>query len=137
MQTGDGQGIDEIYRCYTSQLNKISTIVLVAFLLGEHSPFVLIDFVGGPFHVVETVDLEDWCHKSLHCKHIRLELGGWLQNMTSILLSSLQNPQIRICGSLQPTGVVSTDTESILLHLSTRTHRFEAIRTVPDSHISP
>ena len=55
MQTGDGQGIDEIYRCYTSQLNKISTIVLVAFLLGEHSPFVLIDFVGGPFHVAETV----------------------------------------------------------------------------------
>jgi hypothetical protein len=36
-------------------MNKTSTIALVAFLLGEHSPFELIDFVGGPFHVADTV----------------------------------------------------------------------------------
>jgi len=55
MQMVDGQNINGVCRCHTSQLNKISTIVLVACLLGEHSSLELIDFVGGPFHVADTV----------------------------------------------------------------------------------
>src|SRR5437773_3776341 len=47
--------INGICRYRTSQLNKIFTIVLVALLFSEHSPFELIDFDGGPFHVADTV----------------------------------------------------------------------------------
>ena len=55
MQRVDGQSINGICRCRTSQLNKISSIVLVVLLFSEHSPFELIDFDSGPFHVANTV----------------------------------------------------------------------------------
>ena len=41
--------------------------VLIAFLLGENSPFV-----GGPFHVADTVDHE-FCYKSRHTGSLRRE----------------------------------------------------------------
>ena len=40
------------------------------------------------------LDLEDWGHKSLYIKHISIRgRPDWLQVISSILLSSLQNPQ--------------------------------------------
>ena len=55
MQMVDGQSISSIFRCHMSQLNNSLTIIAVAFLYGKHSPFGLMDFGGGPFHVADTV----------------------------------------------------------------------------------
>lgn len=55
MQKVDGQVINGVCGCRTSQLSGTSAVILIAFVLGENSPSVLVDFVRGPFHVPDTV----------------------------------------------------------------------------------
>ena len=43
------------------------------------------------------LDLEDWRHKSLYFKHISVRgRPDWLRVISSILLSRLQNPQLKV-----------------------------------------
>ena len=76
---GGWTSINGICRYRTSQLNKIFTIVLVALLFSEHSPFELIDFDGGPFHVADTVVHNSLPNRTHRAKTLCKSLHAYIQ----------------------------------------------------------
>jgi|SRR5579859_4448017 len=94
MATVGGQSINSVLRSRTCRSSEISTVVTIAFLLGENSPSELVDLFRGPFHVADTVVAIAEATKIISDRSINQSTYKYLEGLTFIVLHSHRRPKL-------------------------------------------